>query len=1834
MKNTIYNVNSDNSCTMNISTKSMKDRTDKTKDSLSIANLQLGEANYPLSIIHCQLSILTALLIVFCLLFGGRAFAETLTVYEDGASTNYYVPMFVFYFDDFSRAQTVFPAEDLAEMAGGTITSITFYTTNSNIPYTAVSSADIYLTEVGSTSISAYVDKSSAQTVCSGYFNFVSDGNGGGMVTITLSTPYIYQGGNLLFGCDNTEDIGYKQIIFKGKTASGASISGYNSSSTGTISVNSRNFLPKTTFTYTPGAAPSCPILTIANATQWNAFAQCVADGNNYSGQTVTLTNDISVTTMVGNSSHPFSGTFEGNGKTITVNISSSDQGAAPFRYISGATIQNLKVEGTVTSTAHHASGLVGFCTDGSTNTIRNCLVSTNVTNNNNYDGDNGNNYIGGIIGHNLSSTTSIIGCVYNGTLTSQGFKGGMVGFGNYNSNVTITDSYFAGAYSANGYSNPNFSPISCHGAGRNFIFTFSNFYYNTDAGTFTAPSYEGTENATYNGAGRAMHAYSVIGITPVTVAMNGTPTRTYNVSGIDVYATGIVFDNTIYAASGASLSLNLDGSDRGYLSDHGTLTGSANPYTLAMDAYNTKIAINCLVTSFPWEEDFEGFSASSSGVKLEDPCWVNEHIEGTGTYFFEVYSGTNGTNSTKQVRLRDMYSGTKTKLMLPPMDFGGVAYQFSLDVFRNATGTNYGEGVRVYASTDGNIEGATELAFISRSYQTSDGNLIPAESASGWYRYELILPHTGTCYIILRGESQYGSSTYMDNFRVELAPTCPKPTGLSVNPDGLSAILNWSGSSDSFDVACSTSSSADPSSNIVETGIQENTYTKNNLTIDNDYYFWVRANCGGEGYSTWTGPVSVHIGYCKPNPTSVDGKGITTLTFGSGDYTVNNSNSNGLPASSPYYADYTSMVGGYEQGETATVTITYSTGNYTVYSYGTIIWVDWNKNYTFEDSEIVYTGTSAQGSNGTPQVLTATFSIPANQAGGDYCMRIAGADSYFDSYIGGSASANHDPCFTSTYAVCHDYTLRVISSTPTITATANPAAGGTVTFMAGPASGATVNTHLPLDSYYDYGLSEQIYTPAEIGGGTINSIAFYSERGSTNTGGIAFTRTIDIYMAHTNKSAFDNTNDWISVSSGDKVFSGAVTFNFEEWTIITFSTPFVYNGTSNLVLVVDDNTGDDTPPGNYLTCRAFTPDGGGNCSLFVRGGTNYDPTNPTNRADELQTVKNQILINPGNGSSTRTFPQGASCTLVATANANYNFDNWTEGSTELSTNEVYTVSNITADHTIVGNFSLPTFTLTTSVNPSGGGTITCSPSSANGVYTYGTVVTLTANAATGYTFQNWTVDGVTVSGSPTSVTMTADHNVVANFTINTYTVTYNANGGSGTMSSNSYNYNSSVTVMANGFTAPSCKQFSGWKDGNETPYVVGSTFNMPASNVTLYAQWEDIPRTLSISGAPGSGVVCTSSETTLTATTDALSPTYTWSAPSGAGLTYSSREATVKPTAVGTYTIVCSVAHSCGTLTESVTLEARQGATIGDFPASPVSACGSYDITPSISNTNCSEVSWYWGSEIPTSGDPTQRQITETGDYTFTVTKSTLKQYDMITQNGVAAIVVVVPTMTNDGKAVPIGTGGIGANATAGNVADGALTNLQEAIKVNGGETYSGNREGFVIPAGAAGGVCQSTASVEVEINTPAVGTVTASAAPATICNGSSSELTASATGNSGTMSYAWSNGESGATVSVSPTVNTTYTVTATATVGGCIATTTKQVTVAVNSPAVGTVTASADPATICNGSSSELTAGATGNSGTMSYAWSNGESGATVSVSPTVNTTYTVTATATVGG
>jgi hypothetical protein len=70
---------------------------------------------------------------------------------------------------------------------------------------------------------------------------------------------------------------------------------------------------------------------------------------------------------------------------------------------------------------------------------------------------------------------------------------------------------------------------------------------------------------------------------------------------------------------------------------------------------------------------------------------------------------------------------------------------------------------------------------------------LIPAEPAEGWYTYEIPLGVSGPRYIILRGESMYGSATYMDNFCVKQLPSCQRPTDLAATDiTTSSATLSW----------------------------------------------------------------------------------------------------------------------------------------------------------------------------------------------------------------------------------------------------------------------------------------------------------------------------------------------------------------------------------------------------------------------------------------------------------------------------------------------------------------------------------------------------------------------------------------------------------------------------------------------------------------------------------------------------------------------------------------------------------------------------------------------------------------------------------------------------------------------------------------------------------------------------------------------------------------------------------------------------------------------------------------------------------------------------------
>ena len=259
-------------------------------------------------------------------------------------------------------------------------------------------------------------------------------------------------------------------------------------------------------------------------------------------------------------------------------------------------------------------------------------------------------------------------------------------------------------------------------------------------------------------------------------------------------------------------------------------------------------------VTTFPWSEDFESYNAGDFNAI----CWVNEHISGNGTQIFKVNTSTLGNNSTHQLQLPDMSNGTMTKLRLPLMTLPtGDSYLFSIDVYRNASGSSYtSEGVRVFASTNGEIEGATELGFLYRNFTQTDGGVVTAETSTGWYTYEFPIPMTGTCYIVLRGESQYGSATYMDNFKVKKILPCVKPSDPTfVSSTTTSATLSWTNGAEgqtAWQIAYSTNPNFNPDE-VTPVDVTSNPGTINDLTAATTYYAYVRANCGDLGYSEWS---------------------------------------------------------------------------------------------------------------------------------------------------------------------------------------------------------------------------------------------------------------------------------------------------------------------------------------------------------------------------------------------------------------------------------------------------------------------------------------------------------------------------------------------------------------------------------------------------------------------------------------------------------------------------------------------------------------------------------------------------------------------------------------------------------------------------------------------------------------------------------------------------------------------------------------------------------------------------------------------------------------------
>ncbi len=272
----------------------------------------------------------------------------------------------------------------------------------------------------------------------------------------TFISFYAPTSGNLTIGWTNPEDFLYSSGFYSqngnyNETLSDISfvegkqfiIEGLGEIANPSLPTNfgSRKILPLVDqATALPGSGSQSDPYRISNLSDWMKLAVNVNGGTkNYSGEYVRLENDLSVSIMVGkDETNSFQGTFLGNNKTLTFSYSTWEENTAPFRVTNNATIKDLKVAGSISTSAKFAAGLASR-TFGTTS-ITNCQVDTYIHSNINGDGTHG-----GIVAM-PSGTLNIEGCAFTGRLlTNKGTHscGGFVGWHN-SSTISVINSLYA----------------------------------------------------------------------------------------------------------------------------------------------------------------------------------------------------------------------------------------------------------------------------------------------------------------------------------------------------------------------------------------------------------------------------------------------------------------------------------------------------------------------------------------------------------------------------------------------------------------------------------------------------------------------------------------------------------------------------------------------------------------------------------------------------------------------------------------------------------------------------------------------------------------------------------------------------------------------------------------------------------------------------------------------------------------------------------------------------------------------------------------------------------------------------------------------------------------------------------------------------------------------------------------------------------------------------------------------------------------------------------------------------------------------------------------------
>ena len=924
------------------------------------------------------------------------------------------------------------------------------------------------------------------------------------------------------------------------------------------------------------------------------------------------------------------------------------------------------------------------------------------------------------------------------------------------------------------------------------------------------------------------------------------------------------------------------------------------------------------ILTHMPYGEGFESPSTWLLANDNVNKWVVGEAVAGDGTKSLYV-SNDGGVSNAYTV------SGTQWSYAVKSFSFpeGNVAFSFDW----KATGESNYDYLRAFlVPIDNNFSGgvspngATPYSFRSTNPEgwiPLDGGSKLNLSSSNWMtQMDTVTFDSASTYnlvFIWANDASGGSQppVAIDNLSITVVPDnpCVTPTDLAVTDlTDTSVVVSWT--SDESSLPFFGVQMTDPTQSYFFS-TADTFFSISGLTPNTAYSISVRSFCDTVNAVTseYTAPVTFYTGYCQPNPTSCDYDGISNVTFGNGTEVVNNSQ---RPTSAPFYGNYYDMVGAVNAGSMLNLNITYATG----YTYGTIVWVDWDNSLSFDSDEVVFVGTSTSTN---PTVLNASFVISSTQDTGVYRMRIAGADSYFDSYTGSiEAAANANPCFTSSYAVVHDYSLHVLPQAAcaepyNVTVSGITAHTATVSWTPADSTQTNFRVRYAIDSLSSYyvNVTGTSYTLTGLYDNTaytvdVKAVCSTTDQSdwstpatfTTSCDAIAVTAANPYYETFDNNSVtlncWQNTGEkWFIGTSGagghaaysgnsafangsgsgqDTLLSPVFDISGYESAVLSFvyinpdwsgdqnelSVRYRNSADSawNLLAVYSTNVGDWTPVSLVIPTVSSTTQIAFNFADNWGYCVGIDSLilAPVSTYDITLGVSDVTMGTTIPAPGTYAYNPGDTLTITALAASHRHFVQWNDG----DTHAVRTIV-VSGNATYTAEFDYDSVTIIFANADTAMGTISPVP----GVYIYhvGDTINAQAVANTGYHFANWYIsigtllDSININPLDSvvpSYMAGIEMTITPNFVANNYTINVYSNDDNLGTTTGTGSYPYNTTATIAAIPAANCL-FVEWNDGDTNAVRT----ILVTGNASYTATFQSIPQhTLTLTAVDGQGTV------------------------------------------------------------------------------------------------------------------------------------------------------------------------------------------------------------------------------------------------------------------------------------------------------------------------------------------------------------------------------------------